>query len=37
MNQVIIHDGATVGIGSVVLNNVKSGTTVLGNPAKPIF
>lgn len=29
-----IGDGATVGIGSVVISNVKSGTTVFGNPAK---
>lgn len=31
-----IDDGATVGIGSVVISNVKSGTTVFGNPAKKI-
>lgn len=29
-----IGDGATVGIGSVVISNVKAGTTVYGNPAK---
>ena len=29
-----IGDGATVGIGSVVISNVKAGTTVFGNPAK---
>jgi sugar O-acyltransferase (sialic acid O-acetyltransferase NeuD family) len=28
--------GATVGMGAVVFKNVKSGTTVLGNPAKKI-
>ena len=31
-----IGDGATVGIGSVVIKNVKSGTTVFGNPAKKL-
>ena len=30
----IIGDGATVGIGSVVISNVKAGTKVFGNPAK---
>ena len=29
-----IGDGATIGIGSVVINNVKAGTPVFGNPAK---
>ena len=29
-----IGDGATVGIGSVVISNVKAGTAVFGNPAK---
>lgn len=29
-----IGDGATVGIGSVVISNVKAGTSVFGNPAK---
>ena len=29
-----IGDGAKVGIGSVVISNVKAGTTVFGNPAK---
>jgi len=29
-----IGDGATVGIGSVVISNVKAGTKVFGNPAK---
>lgn len=32
-----IGQGATVGIGSVVISNVKSGTTVFGNPAKKIL
>lgn len=31
-----IGDGATVGIGSVVISNVKPGVTVFGNPAKKI-
>lgn len=29
-----VGDGATIAAGSVVFTNVKSGTTVLGNPAK---
>ncbi len=32
---VIIGRGAVVGMGSVVLNSVPPGTTVVGNPAKP--
>lgn len=31
-----IGDNATIGIGSVVISNVKSGTKVFGNPAKKI-
>jgi len=31
-----IGDNATVGIGSVVISNVKAGTKVFGNPAKKI-
>lgn len=31
-----IGDNATVGIGSVVVSNVKAGTSVFGNPAKKI-
>jgi serine acetyltransferase len=31
-----IGDGATIGIGSVVISNVKPGVTVFGNPAKKI-
>ena len=31
-----IGDDAQVGIGSVVISNVKAGTTVFGNPAKPL-
>lgn len=31
-----IGDNATVGIGSVVISNVKPGTTVFGNPAKKV-
>lgn len=46
-NDVVIHphatilpgitvgDGAVVGAGSVVIRDVPSGTTVMGNPAKP--
>ena len=33
----IIGDYATVGSGSVVINDVKKRTTVLGSPAKKIF
>ena len=29
-----IGEGATIAAGSIVFNNVKAGTTVLGNPAK---
>ena len=29
-----VGDGATIAAGSIVFSNVKSGTTVLGNPAK---
>ena len=36
MNKVIVHKNAIVGIGSVVMQNVKSGATVFGNPAKQI-
>lgn len=36
-NKIIVKKGATVGIGSVVMHNVKEGCTVFGNPAKPIF
>lgn len=32
-----IGDGATVGIGSVVISNVKPGVTVFGNPAKKLM
>ncbi|MBQ9312820.1 MAG: acetyltransferase [Bacteroidales bacterium] len=31
-----IGDNAVIGIGSVVLGNIKEGTTVFGNPAKKI-
>lgn len=31
-----VGNGAVVGVGSVVLRNVKEGTTVFGNPAKKI-
>lgn len=32
----IVEDDATVGMGSVILRKVKKGTTVFGNPAKKI-
>ncbi|WP_293776322.1 acetyltransferase [uncultured Oxalicibacterium sp.] len=32
-----IGDGAIVGAGSVVIKNVPAGSTVFGNPAKPLF
>lgn len=32
-----IGDDATVGIGSVIVRNVKAGTTVFGNPAKKLW
>lgn len=35
--NVSIGDGATIGIGSVVLKDVPPGTTVFGNPARPIY
>lgn len=31
-----IGDGVTIGIGSVVISNIKPGVTVFGNPAKKI-
>lgn len=34
---ITIGDEATVGAGAVVIENVSSGTTVFGNPAKVIF
>lgn len=34
---VTIGDDATIGLGSVVLKDVAEGTTVLGNPARPVF
>ena len=32
-----IGEGATIGAGSVVIKNVPSGSTVFGNPARPVF
>lgn len=32
----VISEGAIIGMGSVITKNVKAGTTVFGNPAKPI-
>jgi acyl-[acyl carrier protein]--UDP-N-acetylglucosamine O-acyltransferase len=34
-NRIIIDEGATVGMGSVVVKNVLPNTTVFGVPAKP--
>jgi sugar O-acyltransferase (sialic acid O-acetyltransferase NeuD family) len=36
VQNAVIEEGATVGIGSVVLNRVKKGTTVFGIPAKTV-
>ena len=36
IQNVVIEEGSVVGMGSVVLRRVKSGTTVFGNPAKKI-
>lgn len=35
-NQVSIGDNAILGLGSVVVKNVETGRTVIGNPAKPM-
>lgn len=35
-NQCVIGDGATLGLGSVVVNDVSAGETVVGIPAKPL-
>lgn len=35
--EVVLGEGCTVGIGSVVIKNVISDTTVFGNPARSIF
>ncbi|MNP83810.1 maltose O-acetyltransferase [compost metagenome] len=35
--DVSVGDGATIGIGSVVVNDVPAGVTVFGNPARVIF
>jgi acetyltransferase-like isoleucine patch superfamily enzyme len=35
--NVKIGDGAVIGIGSVVVKDVKENTTVFGNPARVIF
>lgn len=36
IQNTVVEDGATVGIGSVVLRKVKKDTTVFGNPAKKV-
>jgi len=33
-NQIKIGEGATIGMGAVVVKDVKSGVTVIGNPAR---
>ena len=33
---VIVGEGAVIGMGSVVLNDVPAGTTVVGNPARQL-
>lgn len=35
-NQCKIGDGATLGLGAVVVKDVPAGITVIGNPAKPL-
>ena len=34
--RIIIEKWSTVGMGSVVIKNVKKGSTVVGNPAKAL-
>ena len=36
LNGKTIGDDAKIGAGSIVIRNVKPGTTVFGNPAKEI-
>lgn len=36
MNQVSVGDGATVGLGAVVIRSVPSNATVVGNPAREL-
>jgi UDP-3-O-[3-hydroxymyristoyl] glucosamine N-acyltransferase len=35
LNKVIVGDNATIGMGAVVLREVDSGQTIIGNPGKP--
>ena len=37
LNHLSVGDDAVVGAGSIVIRNVKAGTTVFGNPAKRIY
>ena len=36
LNQLSVGDDAVVGLGAVVVKNVESGVTVVGNPARPL-
>jgi serine acetyltransferase len=37
LKSATVGDDAVVGAGSIVVRNVKAGTTVFGNPAKRIY
>lgn len=36
IGQIKVGDGAVIGAGSVVIHDVEPGTTVAGNPARPV-
>lgn len=36
-NQCSIGEGATLGLGAVIVKNVEAGQTVIGNPARPLI